>query len=246
MKTAWNVKEARELIAEAHGRDQLELARTTIDSLAERQTYASYHFHEYRRILHEAIDAKLAEKSLLELTLPIELEEHWRIDNALTQASANAIACIQSLHAIMDTLAHTVCYAAGLNLGSTPIKERDVSLGKVIKALAADTDFHGVWDQLNLLNTDQVLQHLSALVNHSKHRRVLRPSLNVDLRTPSQQTYELEFPGFSHNGCKYPAVNADKMMEEAYSVLSPTVVACGNELNEALRSIVYRTRSLTA
>jgi hypothetical protein len=234
MRTSWDVAATRNLIGKLYGANQLALVRPTLESLAERQTYASYHFHEYKKILHENIDSRLPEKSLLELTFKIQTEEQWRIDNALTQAAANVIACIQSLHCLLDTLAHAVCFTTGLNLGPEALPERLIASHKVRDKLNGKTEFSEVLDHFNEMEANDIVKHLAALVNHSKHRKVLRPSLNVDLRKSGTQSYELEFPAFTHNGKSYPAANVEAFLEEAYGFLSPKIVECGNALNKAL------------
>ncbi|HRH17085.1 MAG TPA: hypothetical protein PLS22_06490 [Aquabacterium sp.] len=222
------------------GPSQLSLIRSTLESLAERQVYASYHFGEVNRILHENIDAHLGKKSLLELTLPLHTHDTWRTDNALTQASANAMACLQSLHCLLDTLAHAVCYALGFNTGASPLKERAISLPNVIAALKVKQEFGKLHDALLALKSNPTIKHLDALVNHSKHRRVLRPSLNVDLSKPDRQSYSLEFPAFSHNAEQFPSKQAVAFMEEAYAEISPEIVSCGNTLNEILSKLVEK------
>lgn len=238
MQTSWDVEEARNLIAAVHGSEQLALARTTLASLAERQTYASYHYHEYRRVLHVTFDSQIESQSLLEIALPHMLQDRWNINHPLTQASAHVMACIQSLHASLDTMAHAVYYALGMNLAPNALREHDVSLHRVIKALEGNVAAQNVLAHLTELQRSPILKHLSALVNHSKHRRVLHPSFSVDLRDPDKETYKLEFPEFSHNNASYPSIGADKLLEDVQAALSPTLVSCGNEVNNALRELI--------
>lgn len=238
MRTIWDLEEARNLIAAVHGSEQLALARTTLSSLAERQTYASYHYHEYCRVLHVTFDSQIGSQSLLEIALPHMLQDRWNTTHPLAQASAHVMACIQSLHASLDIMAHAVYYALGMNLVPNPLKEHEVSLHKVIRALEGKAATQPVLDQLAQLQASPTLKHLAALANHSKHRRVLHPSFSVDLRDPSEEKYKLEFPEFTHNNTSYPPIDANELLEEVQSVLSPTLVACGNEVNNALRAIV--------
>lgn len=240
MRTSWDVEEARNLIASVHGSEQLALARTTLSSLAERQTYASYHYHEYRRILHAIFDSQTESQSLLEIALPHMLQDRWNITHPLTQASAHVMACVQSLHASLDTMAHAVYYALGMNLGPNALKEHDVSLHRVIRALEGKVANQPVLDQLSLLQGSPILKHLSAVANHSKHRRVLSPSFSVDLRDPENEKYTLDFPEFSHHNTSYPSIGANKLLEEVQEVLSPTLVACGNAANHVLHEIAKK------
>lgn len=232
--TSWDVEKTRTLVAQIYGESQVELIRPCINSLLERQTYASYHFHEHKGILEKHIDSHLGTKHILELTLPLHTTGQWRIDNALTQAAAHVTACLQSLHCLLDTLAHAVCYCTGLNIESKALTEREIGAHSVKKALKDKLEYVDVLRSFDEIVTHQVIKHLSALVNHSKHRSVIRPVLNVDVSTPKIQKYELEFPAFAYDGKLFPAANVEKFLEQAYEVLSPKIVECGNALNTAL------------
>jgi hypothetical protein len=232
--TSWDIEKARVLVEQIFGVAQVELVRPCFNSLAERQAYASYHFHEHKSILERHIDSHLGTKDILELTLPLHTADQWRIDNALTQAAAHVTACLQNLHCLLDTLAHAVCYCMGLNIGFNALTERAIGAHSVKQALKDKPEFTDVLRPFDEIGTHPMIKHLAALVNHSKHRSVIRPVLNVDVSAPRTQKYELEFPAFTYNGKQFPAVNVEKFLEKAYEVLSPKVVECGNALNVAL------------
>lgn len=234
--TSWDVEETRNLVADLFGSEQVELVRASLNSLAERQVFASYHFHEYKSILVNHIDSQLGEKHILELTLPLHTEDCFRIDNALNQAAANVVACLQSLHCIPDTLSHALYYAVGLNM-SAPLAPHRISTVTVKKAFAEMANLSDVASLIGQITDNSTLKHLDALVNHSKHRSIVRPSLNVDLRKSNGPTYNLEFPRIEYKGNHYPIADVEEFMEKAHSALSPQVVATGNALNAALKSI---------
>jgi len=232
--TSWDVEKTRVLVAQIYGVRQVELIRPCLSSLAERQAYASYHFHEHKDILNRHIDSHLGTKHILELTLPLHTADQWRIDNALTQAAAHVTACLQSLHCLLDTLAHAVCFSTGLNIGPGALTERAIRAHSVKKALENKPEYADVLRSFDEIGSHQIIKHLGALVNHSKHRSVIRPVLNVDLSKPKVQKYELEFPAFTYDGKPFPATNVEQFLEQAYEVLSPKIVKCGNALNSAL------------
>jgi hypothetical protein len=236
--TSWDIERTRKLVTQVYGPQQVELIRPSLEALAERQVFASYHFHEYKNILDKHIDSRLGERHILELTLPLHTTDQYRIDNALNQAAANAIACLQSLHCLLDTLAHVIYYCSGLNLTSDFLSERDISSNRVVLKLRSRPDFSSALNAFDGISSHQHVKHLSALVNHSKHRSVIRPSLNVDLRNTSEPTYALEFPAFTYNKKTYRAVDAERFMEQVYEVLSPKVVECGSLLNDVLETNV--------
>jgi len=236
--TSWDIEKARILVAQIYGAAQVELMRPCLNSLAERQAYASYHFHEHKNILERHIDSHLGTKHILDLTLPLHTADQWRIDNALTQAAAHVTACLQSLHCLVDTLAHAVCYCTGLNTGPNALAERAIGAHSVKQALKSKPEYIDVLRSFDEIGTHQKIKHLAALVNHSKHRSVIRPILNVDVSAPKVQKYDLEFPAFTYDGRSFPVANVEKFLEQAYEVLSPKIVECGNALNVALEKLV--------
>lgn len=235
--TSWDVGKTRELVEKIYGPPQLKAIRPSLESLVERQIFASYHFYEYKRILHRHIDSRLGEKHILELTLPLTTTDQYRADNALNQAAANVIACLQSLHCLLDTLAYVIYYCSGLNLTPDALPERDISTNRVASKLRSRSDFSKVLDAFDALSSHQLVKHLSALINHSKHRSVIRPSLNIDLRKADGPSYVLEFPEFVYDKKTYQAVDTERFMEQVYEVLSPKVVECGNHMNDVLETI---------
>jgi hypothetical protein len=230
---SWDVSNTRKLIAEVFGDEQVELIRESLNSLAERQVYASFHFHEYTAILRHHIDAKLGEKHILELTFPFAMESTFRTDNFMSQAAAHAVACLQSLHCILDTLSFAAYYSLGLNKGASALAPRDITSVRLRNLLTSNRGLQEISDSLMELSENPTLRHLGALVNHSKHRSIIKPVLNVDFRDHTTP-YCLKFPAIVYNEVSYPEVDAQEFMEQTYSILSPGVVKCGNAINAAL------------
>ena len=133
--TPWNLEVTELLVRTAHGDHQAGLLEPCLRSIADRQIYAAYHYHEYKKLIHENIDSKIAGRHLLELILdPNEIN---RGDFYATQKhiAANVIACAQNLHCVADTLAHAAYYASAINLSPTKLVERAINLSAVSKAL---------------------------------------------------------------------------------------------------------------
>jgi len=119
----WNLEETREHVERRYGDIQLQVVRKCLESVVDRQRYAGYHFHEHKRLLAEHIDAKLASKSIYEITLPFNSQQQSDLDFCLTRVRANIVACIQSTHSLADILAHVVYFALGMNLRGNALPE---------------------------------------------------------------------------------------------------------------------------
>ena len=213
---------------------QLELLGPCLQSLADRQFYAGYHFHEHKRLLTENIDSKLNGRHVLELTFPLNTETQVAMHTLLKRVAANVVACIQSLHCLGDTLSHAACYACGLNLNTPPLADRKITLRAVEEALAANPIYVRVGGALTELRKNPDFLYLSALVNHSKHRSIVAPRLHVDATGVSGQHYSLRFAAFQYDGKLHDARDVEAFLEPFYSWFSFHIVKCGNTLNAAL------------
>lgn len=231
----WNLDETRSHVLRCFGAEQLELLEPSLASLHDRQFFAGYHYHEFRRLLHEGVDSKLPELHILQIMLPASSEALVSIATLRKHVAANVLACVQSLHALADTLAYAVAYACGLNLGPAAIAERRISLGAVATALNNRAGFGNVASILLNVKSHPDFEYLAALVNHSKHRSIVEPRLHVDATAKEHTPYALRFRGFNYDGRLFERRDVESLLEPLYSWLSYRIVDCGNELNLTLR-----------
>jgi hypothetical protein len=231
----WDLETTRELVGQQHGTAQLELLAPCLQSIADRQFYAGYHFYEHQRLLRDAIDSKLDDQHILDITLPLTPATRVAMHELQAKVGAHVLACTQSLHAIADTLAHSVYYAVAGNLGPSALAERDIGIGSLVRFLAARPQYADVSKQLSELRDHQGFKYLSALVNHSKHRSIILPGLHVAANGSAAKQYQIKFAAFSYGGTHYPALEVVGFLEPFYSWFSGQIVETGNALMSALR-----------
>jgi len=232
---SWDLEETLSLVERLHGRAQVYLLRSCLKSLDDRQFYAGYHYHEYKRLLCESIDAQLGEKHIFELTFPRNEESLARIATLEKKVGAHVVACVQSLHSLVDMFAHAICYAWALNLGERPLEERNITLNSVMKGISHVPPLLSIYEVFGNIRAHREFSYLSALVNHSKHRSIVEPVLSVSFLEDSGPPYTVKFSGFTYDGKAYDKRNVDEVIEPVYSWLSFQIAACGAPLNAALR-----------
>lgn len=232
--TPWNLDDTRTMVHRYFGAQQAELLRPTLNSLHDRQFFAGYHFHEYKRLLAEAIDSRLGEVHVLQLMLPLNEESFGAYFTMQKRVAAHVLACVQSLHALGDTLAYAVALACGLNLSPHCVPERKISLRLVADKLQQTPGLASVGDVLGNIASNNLFTHLAAISNHSKHRGVIEPRIHVDATGSDDRPYRLRFSELVYEGVCYSAIDIEMLLEPLYSFLSNRIVNCGNELNRQL------------
>jgi hypothetical protein len=234
---SWDLEETLSSVERLHGCRQVALLRPCLRSLDDRQFYAGYHYHEYKRLLYESIDAQLSEKHIFELTFPRNEESLTRIATLEKKVGAHVVASVQSLHSVVDILAHAVCYALALNLGERPLGERSVTVKNVMDRLSYVPPLLSMHDVFKDIRANKEFVYLSALVNHSKHRSIVEPVLSVGFLDDPGPPYTIKFSRFTYDGITYDKRNVDEVLEPVYSWLSFQIAACGAPLNAALRDM---------
>jgi len=121
----WDVEETRKHIRRLFGEDQLELAKPCLRSVVDRQTYARIHFQDAKAKLDFYTQTALQDTSLFEVTFGDS--EGWvEFNNFIREVGAHLTACVQSVHAVPDILAHALYYSLGLNRSAGALKPRDI------------------------------------------------------------------------------------------------------------------------
>lgn len=207
-----------------------------MQSVRDRLWYAGYHYQEACRLLDSFVSARLTSTCLLDISFGLDTEATDDFNRFLLEAGAHVLACVQSMHATADILAHVVYFSLGINLSPQPIAERIISLAKVVQRLRQETPAAAINALLNELASGGNFAHLSALTNISKHRSIIRPSLNEDWTGAAPERHTLKFGSFSYANKLYPEVAVKDFLKPEYYRCSKLVVDIGNTLNAFLRT----------
>jgi hypothetical protein len=131
--------------------------------VVDRQDYARYHYQEAMGLLSEFSAKHLTKKPLIAVVFGGDNDARWEFETLMTKLGAHTIACIQSIHAIPDIVAHSFYYSLGLNLDTDPLKERTISAKTVEKRLRRDPRFLVLAEVLSELTTQGKSAYLAAL-----------------------------------------------------------------------------------
>lgn len=235
----WDLHHTYGLVERAFGRDQVALVKPCLQSVVDRQNFASYHFQETRRLLKSFKRKHLADKNLF-LALHGSNNPPARIpfEVLMIKAGAHATACVQAIHAISDILASGVYFASGLNLSAQPLSDRDISTDSVTTLVKRTPSLANLADPVSRISTGPQYEHLAALSNLSKHRTIIRTTLSEDWTGKRKELHEFRLPAFSRptkSGQKhYPEVSFASLTEAEYMRLGLLVIEIGHEINAAL------------
>ncbi|WP_095063996.1 hypothetical protein [Pseudomonas sp. Irchel s3f19] len=230
--TAWNLAELRSLVEAKFGRQQKEVLAPSLNSVLQRGAFAKYHYLEAKRLLDEATAAHTDPSAMMMLVLGAD-DASEAFSEARFQSQAHITACVQSMHATADILAHTVYYALGMNLDpATELKLRNIDMVNVMKKVTVAP----VLQALTSLTDHDGFRYISALNNHSKHRSIVEASYSVDF-TEAGMPNGLKFAGFEHGGQAYDARWVKPTLDPEYARQSSLIIDAGRALNTHLASL---------
>ncbi len=229
----WDVKQTREHVRRIYGADQLALVRPCLRSLADRQIYAQIHFRDARAKAESYVQTHLQQSSLLEIVADEQAWDDFNI--VIREIGAHLTACVQSIHAIPDILAHAVYYSLAYNLSPTFLNPRSITVGSVVKLLRANQGLAELADLLEELARGGAFPHLSALANLAKHRSIVFPALEEDSSAARDNTHSVVFPEFQREGSTYPKVFAEEFLALEHHRCSKLLVESGITLNALLQ-----------
>lgn len=232
----WDIELTRQNVHRLFGSDQLELAKPCLRSVIDRQTYARIHYQDARSKIDSYTQSALQNSSLFEVTF-CDSEAWVDFNIFIREVGAHLTACVQSIHAVPDILAHAIYYCLGLNSTSGSLKPREICAASVMKRLKRDPEFASIIAILNSLISTSTFAHLAALCNQAKHRSIVFPSLNEDLTGTREKQHMVVFPAFVYENDSYPQVFADDFIAAEYERSSQCVIAIGNELNVVLQRL---------
>ena len=234
--TTWNIEATRGHVTRLFGREQCERVRPCLQSVVERQNYARYHYQEASDLFLEFARERLAGASLIEVVFSSDDDTRSDFQELITKVGANVLACVQSMHAVADILAHAVYYALGLNLTKDGLSESAITANAVIDRTTAAPDYREVGSFLSTLVHGGQFAHVAALANHGKHRSIIRPSVSEDMTGEAPVRHTLKFAEFMYKKHKYPEVDARTFIQQEYDRASVLVVDTGNALNAVLQA----------
>lgn len=234
--TNWNLQEAKELIRARYSAEQYELARQSLGSTVDRLEYARFHYREAKALLDTQVSGLHKSKRLPELMWGFtQGAEQDEFQQCLTKIAAHVTACVQNLHSLADIFAHAIYYSLGYNLLPGALEESRVDIGSVRRKLALCPEHAAMADALNELASHNDFLYLKGLVNHSKHRSLIRPTLWMDMTGQNPDPYALRFQKFSYKkGENYPQREIRPYLESEFDRLSLLVIETGIALNVAL------------
>jgi len=196
----WDLKQLRDDVEAAFGRDQRALLGPSLQSVVERRAFCRFHHTEATRLV-ETASAGQSESDRMMWILGGGPEDEHEFTWVRFQAAAHITACVQSLHSVADILAHVVYFARGMNLGhSTMMVGRDISSSSVRRRLPPGE----ILDAMSAFVADG-FGYIAALVNASKHRSIVNVGYSIDLTGADELPHGLKFTAFEHHGVTYPA-----------------------------------------
>lgn len=230
----WDIEETREHIRRLFGDDQLELAKPCLRSVVDRQTYARIHLQDAKAKIDSYTQTALQDASLFDVTFG-DSEAWVEFNIFLREVGAHLTACVQSIHAVPDILAHAIYYSLGLNQATGALKARDVCAGSVLRLLRRERQLSAITALLESLVSTDTFAHLAALANQAKHRSIVFPSLDEDLTGTRKKRHMVLFPAFVYDDGSFPQVFADDFISVEYERFSRCVVDTGIQLNAVLQ-----------
>ena len=176
----WSLEATKNAVSARFGDSQAERLWDSLQSIHKRKYIAGYHFHEYKRLISEKLDPKLAVKHPLELMFAPDDDERQSIHTLRLQVVAHVLACMQSMHALGDTLAFAIAYSLGFNQGDNGLQDSKIGIDSVLQRLESDVLCHEIHRALRGIHTNSEFIYLADIVNHSKHRSVIAVDFHFD------------------------------------------------------------------
>ncbi|WP_460159608.1 hypothetical protein [Pseudomonas sp. S3_F07] len=205
----------------------------SLDSIEQRQGFASYHYHEALRIITAATSAHRDGLQMMLLIFGEDEQASRTFQSAGFQAAAHITACVQSMHTVAEMLAQSLYYAFGMNLD----KKKALQPHRVgVRTVSIRLPEGVVKDLLNSLVGHDSFIYLSALTNHSKHRSMVRTNYSLDFTGEAASSHGLRFSAFEYDGERFSERWVRPTLESEYNRQATLVVEIGQALNAALNA----------
>jgi len=235
MEKSWNIGATGEVLFKLYGTEQQQLILASIHSVWRRMEYARLQYHDAKNLADTYIDQNLKEKPLM-FAIHGSDGGAENFNDFIYRAGANITAFTQNLHAVADTFGHALYYALDLKQSMDPLKEWKVDAGKVLIRLHRDPELMNLADLLREMISGSAFRHLTALVNHSKHRALVLASLTEDWTGQAPERHRLRLDDFVHNEKYYPAVDVTGFLSDEWNRVNKLCVDMGRELHTILQA----------
>jgi len=223
----WDLRKFRAGIAIKYGDEQLKLLEPSLNSIAEKQYYCSYHYHGAKRLQGAFLGFDRTSEMMAITILHSTSETEWSDkDEHYLNIRANLLACLLNLHSISDTISHVVYYALGMNLEEKPLNEGNISIGSVKERLK-NLPYEELLPLLEQLGDD----YLTAITNYSKHRSIITPQFIVHMKEESK-THGFYFEHFTYKGKKHKKRDAFEYLVQEVDRRSSVILKIGTYFNE--------------
>jgi hypothetical protein len=227
----WDLRQLRDNVFAIHGWEQLSLAKPCLQSIFERAHFARYHYQEAKRLM-DPFTSKVEQSQIAALNLLLggkDEEQEVDFQTVRTQAAANMLACLQSMHACADIMGHTIYFVLAMNLDSAKsIPDRNIDAGSVHRKLAAGS----IKAAFGELIDHDGFRYLSAVVNRSKHRSVVSIPYSIQTDMSVAPWHGLKLSAFEHHGIHHNDRWAEIYLNEEYSRQQTAFQAIGQALND--------------
>jgi hypothetical protein len=230
----WNITETLDCIERRFGKVQRELANASLQSASERLRFARYHFHTQRDLVQSFIDTQLKERLVMDLAWGSDDESRGEYFDFMDKVAANAVACVQSIHAFADLFANGIFYALNLNSLGKELQPHFVDVKACLERLGKVSAYAAVARNLSALTDSGAFKHVDGLSNQAKHSRVIRTQVNEDLTGTRDARLQIRFSSFQRKGVDYPEVEVSEVLAPAFELASKTLVDSGRELTRLL------------
>lgn len=234
MEQRWNIGETGEVLFKLYGREQQQLILASIHSVWRRMEYARLHYYDAKNLADAYIDQNLIENPLL-IAIHGSDDGSQKFNEFIYRAGAHITAFTQNLHAVADTFGHALYYALDLKQTGEPLDEWKVNANSVLIRLRLDPELQNLVELLHKLIDGGAFEHLTALVNHSKHRALVLASLAEDWTGPASEKHRLQLNHFVHNKKPYPTVDVTGFLSDEWDRVYKLGVDMGRELHAILQ-----------
>lgn len=227
----WDLGDLRYHVKRLFGQSQLRIVNSCLRTIGDRRELSRYHFNEAISRMEDVLQG-CEDFDLTAAFFGAFDSEEKQFSTARFEAHAHTLACIQSMHAVVDNMIHFTYYVLGINLDATTRieKERDITWSKVSKKLGAGP----IKDGLSSLVDDEGFAYLAALSNHSKHRSIIEVSYAISFDSDPVE-HGLRFSPFSYDGVDHPATWVRPALINEYQRQEVLILSIGNAINDVLR-----------
>ena len=242
----WDIVLTEKLVTTAFGLGQWKKAHPSVRSMTDRPAFCHYHYHQALDMMTEYIESNLKEFGLFGV-----FDKYDEFSFLMLKIRANIVAFVQSLHAVADTCSHMLYYSLALDKLPGAFKERDIDAKRVLDLLeqqrdAGHPEYYKLCELFRDIATGDDYKYLCALTNTSKHRSIVRPTLNENLTVEHEGKWTLLLESFYYSGMLHEKTDAFDFMRKEHDRIQPLTVNIGVELNEVLKKVHSLKRAIQA